>query len=168
MSELEDDKPDAQTQEPGHPRVRASAELGEQFAALLAEEHSHQLGVCGQLGIPYSTYKTWMADDPEANAGMAAFRRIVLAAVDKQRRDDLKAAQEAVDEAPGTHAATVWNMRKFRHESRFKRFYADEPAKLELTGKDGGPVELDMRNRSVDELIALAIATGKREDDGDE
>lgn len=140
--------------------------MAEQFAELLQEEHSHCLGICGRLGIPYRTYQRWMAPDGPEDA--VEFRRIVTAALDEQRRKDLKAAQDAVDEAPGTHAATVWNMRKFRHESRFKRFYADEPAKLELTGKDGGPVELDMRNRSVDELIALVMATGKREEDGDE
>lgn len=44
----------------------------------------------------------------------------------------------------------------------------DAPKKNEHSGPGGGAIELDMRNRSVDELIALAIATGKREDDGDE
>lgn len=140
-------------------------ELAERFAALLAEPYSHQLGVCGRLGIPYTTYKRWLADEDAANPDIAAFRRIVLAALDERRRADLEDAERAVDKAPGTHAATVWNMRKFAHESRFRRFYGDDAAaaKVELTGKDGGPV--DFRNMSTADLLATVLATGTKPDE---
>lgn len=154
MSERDPDNPDA----PSEPftRPRACVELAERFVALLAEEHSHQLGVCGQLGIAYATYKRWMTDDEDAAPEVAAFRKIVLAGLDAQRRKDLKAAEDAVDDAPGTHAATVWNMRKFRHESRFKRFYADEPVKVEHSGKDGGKIELGLSAKELLDLYAKA------------
>jgi hypothetical protein len=139
---------------------RASAELAERFVELLQVEHAHCLGVCGQLGIPYRTYQRWMSPDGPEDA--AEFRRIVLSALDERRRRDLDDAQEAVNGAPGTHAATVWNMRKFRHESRFKRFYEPEPAKVELTGKDGGPVA--MTGVPTAELLSLLLSVEKRED----
>lgn len=150
-------------------RARASEELAGRFVKLLQVEHSHQLGVCAQLDIPYTTYKRWLADEDATDRGVAAFRRVVLAGLDERRRADLKAAQQAVEDAPGTHAATVWNMRKFAHESRFKRFYADEPTKVELTGKDGGAVELDLRSKPAEELLAIMLgADAVKRGDGDE
>jgi hypothetical protein len=160
------DNPDAPT---ALPRARASAELGEQFAALLKVEFSHQLGVCGQLGIPYRTYKDWMAEEHPTNDGIAAFRRVVMAALDERRRADLAEAQRAVDAAPGTHAATVWNMRKFAHESRFRRFYGDDAAasKVELTGKGGGPIETQLSGLPAKELLELYARARRDAEDGD-
>lgn len=155
------DNPDVPIEPPT--RARASAELADRFADLLAEEHSHQLGVCGQLGIAYATYKRWMSDDEDASPEVAAFRAIVLRALDARRKEDMRQAREAVEGAPGTHAATVWNMRKWAHEQRFKRFYAEEPARVELTGKDGGAI--DFRNMSTEDLLATVLATGQKPDE---
>lgn len=150
-------------------RARASVELAEQFAELMREEYSHQLGVCGRLGIPYGTYKRWLADEDATDPDIAAFRRIVLAALDERRRADLDAAKQAVEDAPGTHAATIWNMRKFAHESRFRRFYADDAAaaKVELTGKGGGPVQHELAALPAKELLELYANARKDAEDGE-
>lgn len=133
-----------------HPRARATKELGRQFAAELLQPHSHQLGACGRLGIPWRTHTRWMAAQAEPGTDLADYQSEVLAALDKLRIADLKEIETAVDDAPGTHAATVWNVRKHRHESRFKRFY-DDPAKheVELSGKDGGAIETSATLRYV-------------------
>lgn len=171
----EDERPDAPTVQSGQSRARASVrptvELARRFAELLEEPESHQLVVSARCGIPWTTYKDWMSG---CVASATEFRAIVLEALDKRRRADLADMAEAVEEAPGTHAATILNMRKFRHEGRFKRFYKDdEPTKLELTGKDGGAVELDLRSKSVDDLVSLMLAAdqvkrGKEDDDANE
>lgn len=168
----EDEQPDAPTVQSGQSRARASVrptvELARRFAQLLEEPESHQLAVSARCGIPWTTYKDWMSG---CVASAAEFRAIVLEAMDKRRRADIEDMERAVDSAPGTHAATILNMRKFRHEGRFKRFYKDdEPTKLELTGKDGGAVELDLRSKPVEELVALMLAADqvKRGSEADE
>lgn len=117
-------------------------ELGRAFAALLGEQLSHQLGVAARLGIPWRTHGRWMAADAEPGSDLAVYQAEVLAALDRQRVKDLTEIADAVDDAPGTHAATIWNVRKHRHESRFKRFYDDASKhEVELSGPEKGPVE---------------------------
>ena len=149
-------------------RARPNKALGEQFAELMKEPHAHQLGVCARMRISYATFKRWMANE-EPDADLAEFQAAVLDGLDRARRADLTDMETAVLAAAGTHAGTVWNMRKHRHESRFKRFY-DDPQKVELTGKDGGPVE--HKHAFVAQLPdseLLAIVTGdKKLPSGDE
>ncbi len=134
--------------------IDPSRELGERFAELLKEPHAHQIGVCARLGIPWGTHKRWMAaEDPKDD--VAAYQAAVLLGLDRARINDLKDAYEKVNDAPGTHASTVWNMRKHAHESRFRRFY-DEPTRHELTGKDGGPIQhQDVKQMTTDELAEI-------------
>jgi hypothetical protein len=149
---------DEQRGEPlAHVRARPCRELGERFAAMLQEPHAHQLGVCARLGIAYASHKRWMAAE-EPDADMAEYQAAVLVGLDNARVADLDDMAVKVEGAPGTHAGTIWNMRKFRHESRFKRFY-DEPTKVELTGKDQGPLQVEgkpTREQALAELRELA------------
>lgn len=127
-------------------RSRANAELGRMFAELLKEPDSHQLGVCAKLGIPWRTHMDWMAARVEPGTDLADYQSAVLAALDEQRRLDLENGQSLLDNCHPAKANAQFNMFKFRHENRFRRFYSDEEAsapkqQVELTGKDGGPVE---------------------------
>jgi hypothetical protein len=124
---------------PTSARARVCKALGEQFAELLKERDSHQLGVCAKLGIPWWLHMECMAERAEPGTPVGDYQLAVLAALDDRRRADMDDMRDDVVNAPGTHVATIWNMRKHRHESRFRRFY-DEPQKVELTGKDGGPI----------------------------
>lgn len=140
----------------------ADVELGRAFAALLAEKHSHQLGVCGRLGIPWQTHMTWMAKTPEPGSDLAEYQREVLAALDRQRVADLEDIDTTLEQAPDAKTSTLWNVRKHRHESRFRRFYEPETplvSKVELTGKDGAPIAVTAapptRAQAVSELARL-------------
>jgi hypothetical protein len=136
-------------------RARASTAngaLGRKFAALLEQRDSHQLGVCAQLGIPHSTHMRWMASDAEAGTDLAAYQSAVLLGLDRQRMLDLEQAQEKLDKCHPAKAGAQFNLFKFRHENRFRRFCADETAQkheVQLTGKDGGPIETESRVRYV-------------------
>jgi len=132
---------------------RANRELGERFAELLSEKNSHQLGVCAKLGIPYRTHAHWMAQEAEPGSDIAEYQSAVLAGLDAARRADLDDIDLAIDESEGSHVGTVWNSRKHRHDSRFKRFYEPDTQKVELTGKDGAPI--DVRARPMTRAEAL-------------
>lgn len=122
----------------------ADAALGKRFAALLDEADSHQLGVCGKLGIPWRKHMRWMSEDAEPGTPLAAYQSAVLIALDKQRKLDLDAGQVKLDGCHPAKAGPQFNMFRFRHETRFRRFYEDETAQkheVQLTGKDGGPIE---------------------------
>lgn len=93
--------------------------------------------------IPWRTHMRWMAEAAEPGGDMAQYQSAVLAGLDQQRKRDLAELERAVEDAPGTHVSTVWNMRKHRHESRFKRFY-DDAQKVELSGPEGSAVQLDV------------------------
>jgi hypothetical protein len=127
-------------------RARASTAngaLGRKFAALLEEKNSHQLGVCARLGIPHSTHMRWMAADTETGSDLAAYQAAVLLGLDRQRMLDLEQAQEKLDQCHPAKAGAQFNMFKFSHENRFKRFYGDDAQRHEiaLTGKDGKAIE---------------------------
>lgn len=144
------------TETPG--RSRANKETGEAFAALLAEKHSHQLGCCAKLGIPWSTHMRWMASTAAEGSDLEAYQKAVLVALDEQRKRDLDEIDVQLETAEPNRIATMWNVRKHRHESRFKRFYEADAQKVELTGAGGGPVQMTAltREQALAELRELA------------
>lgn len=143
-----------------HTRARACRALGLDFAELLKERHSHQLGVCARLGIPWRTHMSWMAKDASGDDDLTAYQCEVLAGLDRQRVADLDDIDVLVEEAETGKASTLWNVRKHRHEGRFKRFY-DDPAKLEVSGPDGGALQLDVVGKMSDaELRRAALGDG--------
>lgn len=141
-------------------RGRANKELGAKFAhLLLTMPHSHQLGVCAELRIPWHTHKRWMSTEAEEGSDVAEYQAEVMAALAKQRAKDLDDIDTAVEVAEGSKASTVWNVRKHRHESRFKRFYEDTaPQKHEHSGPDGKPIQVDVYAKMSDaQLMAVAL-----------
>lgn len=116
--------------------------LGEAFAKQLEEPLSHQLGVTAELGINWRQHMRWMAAEYESGSQGEAYQLLVTRALDKQRRLDLEEMQNKLDVAHPAKATAQVNVSRFVHENRFKRFYGDEDVKrVELTGKDGGPLE---------------------------
>lgn len=169
MSDEEPDTTDPFARARGE--VLPTVELAEQIAKALAEPYSHQMGVCGRLGLNFRTYKRWLSEDCPEHA--RDFKRIVLAALEQKRIEDLQRGEAVLGDAHPAKATSYFNMWKFQHESRFKRFYQDDqPTKVELTGKDGGPIEHDLRGKGVDELVALMLGADAvkrgREDGEDE
>ncbi len=144
-------------------RARANRELGLRFAHLLATlPHSHQLGVCAELRIPWRTHMRWMATDAEEGSDVAEYQAEVMAALAKQRAKDLDDIDTAVEVAEGSKASTVWNVRKHRHESRFKRFYEDAaPLKVAMTDSEGN----DLATVPTTALIGMLAQT--KEGDGE-
>lgn len=139
------------------PRARANRDLGARFAHLLdTMPHSHQLGVCAELRIPWRTHMRWMADEGEPGSDVAEYQAEVLAALSRKRAADLDDIARDVEAADGAHCSVVWNMRKHRHESRFKRFYDDAaPTKVAITDKDGN----DLSGVPVAQLLAMLAKT---------
>lgn len=149
-------------------RARPTLDLAKRFAALLSEPYSHQLGVCAQLSIPYSTYKDWMAHK-EPSPELAQFQAIVLQALDAARVRDIKDARSDIASSQGATCVAFANMHKFHHERRFKRFYQsdEEPktVKQEITGKDGGPIQSESKVITQDaaQTIARKVLFGEAE-----
>lgn len=115
-------------------------ELGQEFARLLAEPESLQQGVCAQLGLDYRKHMRWLATDPEESTleGLAAYKSIVLQALDRQRRLHIGKIQRNLNDCNVMKSGPQMNLDKFLHENRFRRFYGDEERKrVELSGPDG-------------------------------
>lgn len=134
---------------PARARLRPTVELAERFAEEMRRPHSHQLGACARLRLPYATYKRWLAWDPEEHPmfpELSEFQGIVLSAVDEQRSLDAESIDDDLSRLHGpdvAKASALVNKHTFHHQNRFKRFYAndDEPKKteIELGNKDGKP-----------------------------
>lgn len=145
-------------------RARASKELGELFAKALQAPHAHQVGVCARLGILDYMHFDWMRAQAEPGTPVALYRLEVLRGLDEQRSKDLTDIATDVEAAAGTHAATILNMRKWRHESRFKRFY-DDTTKVEHSGPNGGPIDVRDLSKAKDaELLSILDKTVKDPD----
>lgn len=120
-------------------RARASKELGELFEAALKEPHAHQVGVCAKLGIDEWRHWEWMRSKEDEHQ---AYRQAVIRGLDHARIEDIKATDTAIEAADSAHCSVVWNSRKHRHESRFKRFYEEPAQKVELSGPEGAPLQV--------------------------
>ena len=137
---------------PARARLQPNKELGEKFAELIAKPDSHQLGVCGKLGINYRTHMRWLNADAEPGSDLAEYQIAVLTALDNERQLDLEGGRSQLDGCHPAKAGSYFNMFSLVHKSRFKRFYEDEDGqrhKVELTGADGGPLETSTAIRYV-------------------
>lgn len=82
-------------------------------------------------------------------------------ALELARLDDLQSAQweAAISRGDPKAAETILKIM----ERRAKYLGADAPAKSEITGKDGGPVEIEMKEAAADEAkrkLAALLAAG--------
>jgi hypothetical protein len=155
----------APTAPPVHPagararveRASPSAELAERISELLAQPHATLMGACFNAGVHYKTVKRWLLADPEtANEDLAAFQFIVGQAVERERVRELERHEDDFNALRGptvAKASALVNKFQWAHTNRFRRVYDEDVAPkqtaLELTGKDGGPVQQETAVRYV-------------------
>lgn len=153
-------------------KLQPNAELGRKVAALLAEDDSHQLGVCGKLRIPYATYKRWLAAEPrDEQHDLRDFQGIVFEALDAARVRDMEHGRVELERCETGKASPTVNMWKFAHENRFRRFYAadTDPTRLEHSGPNGGPIETaNLSDAEIDRRLAEIAAKTATPADGDD
>lgn len=128
---------------------------------------------CRYAGISYATLRKWMlkAEEPDAPAEYVEF----VAAIEKAEADaevaDLalirRAASDQRDDdgnitARGSWQAAAW----IRERKNPERWGRREATKVELSGPDGGPVQLDVQHMvdvSAIESLAAQLAGRRRE-----
>lgn len=143
-------------------RRNPDAELGKRFADLLEGPDAHQIDACAALGIPWRTHMDWMAANPKQGSDLADYQSEVLKALGRQRRLDLEGGQESLDRCHPAKAGAQFNMFRFRHEARFRRFYADDSAhKVEISGPNGGPIETSAKQALAGKLNELRSRVGE-------
>jgi hypothetical protein len=90
-----------------------------------------------------------------------AFQAIVLPALQEHAEALLESARRDIESAEGGSSAYVsWH--KWLLPKRHPKLFGDQPAQVELTGKDGGPVALTHLGTA--ELLALHLHADKRDE----
>lgn len=107
-------------------------------------------------GMVPRTYYRRMAGDSE---DCLAFQRVLGPALHEHAEALLAEAKRDIESAEGGSSAYV-NWHKWLLPKRHPKLFGEQPAeqRVELTGKDGGAVELDLRSKSVDDLVSLMLA----------
>lgn len=132
--------------------------LGQKVAARLRSGHDVYQGEAAvKSGIAERTYYRWLDGEEE---GHLAFQAEVLPALYDQAKMAEAEAERAIGCVEG--GSGPWqSWHRWKLEKRFRRIYgAVAEQKIELTGKDGGPVETrELRDLPTDELLSLLKAT---------
>lgn len=134
-------------------------ELAEEISRHLAQPKASLVGACAMAGVYYRTVKRWLAAEvtEETDPELADFQVIVVGAMERERVRDLLTLDiefNALRGMASSKAGPLVNKHVHYHTNRFRRFYADDeaPSKVELTGKDGGPLK----------SLTLGAGLGKR------
>lgn len=126
-------------------------------AALRLSPRMHQEHAAIKAGIHPRTYWRYMAGEDEVSE---AFQAIVLPAVHDQADANLTEAEVAIGcSENGSGAWAGWH--RWLMEKRYRKIYGDlaQEVKVELTGKDGGAVQVQAiptREQALAELRELA------------
>jgi hypothetical protein len=111
------------------------------------------------LGIPYSTFQGWEAHVPEFQAAMEEARTLALAYWEDLGHDHLKEVPGGVKLNTGLWSRSM--------AARFPREYRDN-AKVEIVGKDGGPIEVDhvhdFSTALLDDLLGMRQSNAESSD----
>lgn len=110
-------------------------------------------------GIAYSTLRAWLDKGSKARSGK--FRVLFDAVHEVETKTEVEAVGDLLTKAKSDPKLLKWWL-AHRHPSR----WADNrPQKLELTGKDGGPIKIDdARERLAQRLDRLAASLKKKSD----
>lgn len=121
-------------------------------------------------GVNPRTYRRWIEHDGEDYRG---FQDEVLPALLDHAEALLREAKADIESAEGgSNAWAGWH--KWLLPKRHPKLFGEQPQeqRVELTGKDGGAVEHEMRVKGCEELITVMLAADAvkrgREDDIDE
>lgn len=118
-------------------RSKLTPELTKRFAEAVEKGHPYS-SACDLLHVPYATFKQWVARGEGTHERPATEAHVAFVSAIKEAKAKREARWEGVIEEAalgGTWQAAAWllertNRKEFgRHES------------VEMTGKDGGPVE---------------------------
>lgn len=121
-------------------------EMCERIPDLMAEGMS-KVEVCAELGIHYSTFLDWQKNIPEFSESVKTGEQLSAAWWEKQGRTNLENKE---------FQAALWYMNM---KNRFK--WADKQ-QVEHTGKDGGPIESEIKGTmSVEEAARVYRETLK-------
>jgi hypothetical protein len=106
--------------------------------ALRADSRCFQIEAALKAGMSQATYYRLL--DAETDAG-EAFQAEVLPALFEQARSEEERAERDIGTAE--NGSSAWgNWHKWRLEKRYRKLFGDlSVQKVELTGKDGGPVQ---------------------------
>lgn len=96
-------------------------------------------------GIHYDTFRTWMNSK-------SAFSEAVKAAEGKAAVKWLAKIEAAANDN--------WQAAAWKLERRYPHEYGKTVQRQEHTGKDGGPIQVDVTKLSDDELLTLLADTG--------
>lgn len=121
--------------------------LGKEIAGYLRDDAGmYQEYAAIKAGISRKTYWRWLDGEDEASE---AFQREVLPALYEQARAAEQKAES--DIASGLNGSSAWaNWHKWKLEGRYRKIFGDlAPTRVELTGKDGGPIETSSKVRYV-------------------
>lgn len=145
--------------------VDEAREKGKAVAAYLrADQKAFQEQAALAAGINVRTYHSWLSGSDETDL---AFQAEVLPAVmECARKAEEQAEQDIGCTENGSGAWSSWW--RWKLAQRYRKIFGDlAPQKVELTGKDGGPIELAaVQSKSDAELRRLALADDA--EDGDE
>lgn len=114
---------------------------------------------CQYAGIGYSTLRTWMirAEDPDAPPEYQEFLEAVERAEAEAEVMDIALIRQAAQ--GGTWQAAAW----IRERKNPERWGRRERQQVELTGADGGPVQVGMAHGfDVASIEGLAAALERR------
>lgn len=112
-------------------------------------------------GLVPRTYRRWIEHEGEEYRG---FQAEVLPALHEHAEKLLEEARKDIDSADGGSSAWAgWH--KWLLPKRHPKLFGEQPAesKVELTGKDGGPVQL--AGVPTDELLKLYLGTAPKADE---
>lgn len=122
-------------------RARSVDEMAEcgRKAAEVIRRGGYQIEAAFAAGVHEKTYYRWLDGDDD---GCKAFQAEVLPALFEQAREAEKQAEK--DISCTEQGSSAWaNWHKWKLEKRYRKVFGDLAQKheVEVTGKDGGPIE---------------------------
>lgn len=135
-------------------------DAGKRAAAVLRND-GFQLEAAFAAGLSEPRYYEALSGDSE---GHLAFQTEVLPALFEQAKKAEVRAE--ADIASGENGSSAWaNWHKWKLSQRYRKIFGDLAQKVEVTGKDGGPIKtLDMAQLPTEQLIEM-LKESDREDD---
>jgi hypothetical protein len=106
---------------------------------------------CPAAGLPWNTAKDW---NKRAREGKEPYATVWGPAIAKAKADHVATCIREIAEQGGKD----WKAHAWLLERRYKEFMKPEHRKVELTGKDGGPIAIDSVSRMSDAQLAAALA----------
>lgn len=126
----------------------------------LGRQGKSKVQMVAATGIPYATFKAWEQGQPDFQAAMDYAMSLSQAYWEDLGHDHIKEAPGGVRLNTGLWSRSM--------AARFPRDYR-ENSKVEVVGKDGGPIEVDhvhdFSQTLLDDLLSMRQADAESSDD---